>query len=179
MQPLRYSINLMLDGCADHRAGMPDEFTHRHATQTLAKSDSILLGRTTYELMEFWRAPPPGLPEWMMPFAHVINAMKKFVVSNTLKSVDWHGAEIVRGDLAAFVRALKQEPGRGIALGGLTLPLALAEFGLIDEYEFVMHPRIVGHGPTLFAGLHKAIDLKLVNHVALPSGAVVLNYRPR
>ena len=178
MQPLRYAINLTLDGCVDHRAGIVDEATHRLAAETLAKNDSMLLSRTTYELMEFWRNPPADMPEWTKPFAGVIGPIKKFVVSSMLQKPDWN-TELVRGDVAAFVRALKQQDGRGIALGGVTLPLALAELGLIDEYEFTMHPRIAGHGPTLFAGLSKLVDLKLVNHLVLPSGHVVLKYVPR
>ncbi len=178
MQPLRYAINLTLDGCVDHRAGVPDEATHRLAAETLAKNDSMLLGRTTYELMEFWRNPPADLPEWTKPFARTIGPIKKYVVSSTLQSADWN-TELVRGDLGEFVRALKRQSGRGIALGGVKLPLALAEWGLIDEYEFTLHPRLAGHGPTLFAGLSKVVDLKLVNHLALPSGHVVLKYVPR
>ena len=180
MQPLRYAINLTLDGRAGHESGAPpDAFTHRHAAESLSQNDSMLLGRTTYELMEFWRDPPAGLPEWTRPFANVIGPMKKYVVSSTLEKVDWRGAELVRGELGAFVRALKQQPGRGIATGGLRLPLALAELGLIDEYEFTVHPRISGSGPTLFSGLSKFVDLKLVKLLALPSGFVVLTYVPR
>jgi dihydrofolate reductase len=85
----------------------------------------------------------------------------------------------VRGDLAKTVQQLKSEPGNGILTGGVTLPLALAELGLIDEYELVVHPRIAGHGPTLFAGLSKLIDLKLVNRVEFSSGAVAMRYELR
>jgi dihydrofolate reductase len=114
----------------------------------------------------------------MEPFGRTIDAAKKYVVSSTLQSVDWN-AELVRGDLEKTVQQLKQEPGRGLATGGLTLPLALAELGLIDEYEFIVHPRIAGHGPTLFAGLSKPIDLKLVSRLELGSGAVAMKYVPR
>jgi dihydrofolate reductase len=85
----------------------------------------------------------------------------------------------VRGDLGEAVRKLKQEPGKGLLVGGVTLPLALAELGLIDEYEFVVHPRLVGHGPTLFAGLSKPIDLRLVGRHEFGSGAVAMRYEPR
>jgi dihydrofolate reductase len=104
------------------------------------------------------------MPEWTKPFARTIDAAKKYVASSTLDRVDWN-AELVRGDLGEAVQRLKQEPGKGLFTGGVTLPLALAELGLIDEYEFVVHPRIVGHGPTLFAGLSKLIDLKLISRV--------------
>ena len=115
----------------------------------------------------------------MEPFARAIDAAKKYVVSSTLERVDWN-AELVRGDhLEKTVARLKQEPGRGLLVGGVKLPLTLAELGLIDEYEFVVHPRLAGHGPTLFAGLSKPIDLKLVSRLEFGSGAVAMRYEPR
>ena len=118
------------------------------------------------------------MPDWTEPFARTIDAAKKYVVSSTLDRVDWN-AELIRGDLGQAVQQLKQEPGKGLFTGGVTLPLALAELGLIDEYEFVVHPRLAGHGPTLFAGLSKLIDLKLVSKVEFGSGAVAMRYEPR
>lgn len=181
MRPLRYSINLTLDGCCDHLAIIPDEALHRHHAENLARADALLVGRVTYEMMEDgWRHPvPPGArPEWMEPFAEVIGAARKYVVSRTLDHVDWN-AELVRGDLATAVRQLKQEPGNGLLAGGLTLPLALAELDLIDEYEFVVQPRLAGHGPTLFAGLSKHVDLALVDRKELGAGTVAMRYVPR
>ena len=180
MRPLRYSINVTLDGCCDHRVGSPDEETHRHATKALEQADALLFGRVTYEMMESaWR--PPGqmeaMPDWMLPFGRTIDAAKKYVVSSTLEQVDWN-AELVRGDLGEAVQELKREPGKGLLVGGVKLPLALAELGLIDEYEFVVHPRLVGHGPTLFAGLSKQVDLKLVSRLEFGSGAVAMRYVP-
>jgi dihydrofolate reductase len=160
---------------------VPDEDLHRHAAEYIAQADALIFGRVIYEMMEAaWRYPPPAgtRPDWMEPFGRTIDAAKKYVVSSTLQSVDWN-AELVRGDLEKTVQQLKQEPGRGLATGGLTLPLALAEMGLIDEYEFIVHPRIAGHGPTLFAGLSKPIDLKLVSRLELGSGAVAMKYVPR
>src|SRR5262245_5424924 len=158
-----------------------DEETHRHATKTLNQADALLFGRVTYEMMESaWR--PPGqmeaMPDWMAPFGQTIDAAKKYVVSSTLEQVDWN-AELVRGDLGEAVRELKRQPGKGLGVGGVKLPLALAELGLIDEYEFVVHPRLVGHGPTLFAGLSKPVDLKLVSRLEFGSGAVAMRYEPR
>ncbi|MFL5563213.1 MAG: dihydrofolate reductase family protein [Gemmatimonadaceae bacterium] len=181
MRPLRYSINTTLDGCCDHRAIVPDEEMHRHHEANLARADALLFGRVTYEMMEAgWRLPAAAgtRPAWMEPFARTIDAAKKYVVSRTLDRVDWN-AELVRGDLRTAVEQLKRQPGNGLLTGGLTLPLALAELGLIDEYEFVVHPRIVGHGPTLFSGLSKVVDLKLVSRSELGSGAVAMRYAPR
>ena len=179
MRPLRYSINVTLDGCVDHRVGVPDEELHRHAAETLARADALLFGRVIYQMMEAaWRSPSPDMPAWTEPFARTIGAAKKYVVSSTLDSVDWN-AELVRGDLRTAVEDLKREPGNGIYVGGVQLPLALAEWGLIDEYEFVVHPRLVGRGPTLFAGLSQMVDLTLVGRQEFASGAVVLTYEPR
>ncbi|MDZ4780997.1 MAG: dihydrofolate reductase family protein [Planctomycetia bacterium] len=184
MRALRYSINVTLDGCCDHRAGSTDEELHRYWAERLAQADALLFGRVTYEMMEAaWRPPATGvrpdwMADWMEPFARTIDAAKKYVVSSTLDRVDWN-AELVRGDLGTAVQRLKQEPGQGIFVGGVTLPLALAELGLIDEYEFVVHPRLAGHGPTLFAGLSKHVDLKLLGRREFGSGAVAMRYVPR
>lgn len=181
MQPLRYSINITLDGCCDHRVGIADEELHRHAMENIARADALLFGRVTYEMMESaWRLATRTvtMPDWTEPFARTIDAARKYVVSGTLERVDWN-AELVRGDLGEAVQRLKELPGKGLFTGGVTLPLALAELGLIDEFEFVVHPRIAGHGPTLFAGLSKLVDLRLVNRLEFASGAVVLQYEPR
>ena len=181
MRPLRYSINITLDGCCDHREGIADEDIHRHAMENIARADALLFGRVTYQMMEAaWRLATRTvvMPEWTEPFARTIDAAKKYVVSSTLNRVDWN-AELVRGDLVDAVQQLKQESGKGLFTGGVTLPQALAELGLIDEYELVVHPRLVGHGPTLFAGLSKHVDLKLVDRLEYRSGAVAMRYEPR
>jgi dihydrofolate reductase len=184
MRPLRYSINITLDGCCDHRAGSTDEELHRYWAENIAQADALLFGRVTYEMMEAaWRLPATGvrpdwMPEWMAPFARTIDAAKKYVVSSTLERVDWN-AELVRGDLGKAALQLKRESGNGLFVGGVKLPQALAELGLIDEYEFVVHPRLAGHGPTLFAGLSKYVDLKLVSRREFGSGAVAMRYEPR
>jgi len=163
-----------------------DEDLHRHAAETLAQADALLFGRVTYEIMEAgWRpvvrtgVRPDWMPDWMEPFARTIDAAKKYVVSSTLDRVDWN-AEIVSGDqLGKAVQRLKRQSGKGLFVGGVKLPLALAELGLIDEYEFVVQPRLAGHGPTLFAGLSKHVDLKLVSRLEFRSGAVAMRYEPR
>jgi dihydrofolate reductase len=184
MRPLRYSINVTLDGCCDHQAIPADEELHHHAAENIARADALLFGRVTYEMMEAaWRpsaagAMPGWMADWMEPFARTIDAAKKYVVSSTVEHVDWN-AELVRGDLATAVRRLKSEPGKGLYVGGVKLPLALAELGLIDEYQFVVHPRLAGHGPALFAGLSKYVDLTLAGRRELRSGAVAMRYEPR
>jgi dihydrofolate reductase len=180
MRPLRYYINVTLDGCCDHREILADEELHRHAAEKLAQADALLFGRVTYEMMAAaWRPPAGNRPDWMEPFARTIDAAKKYVVSSTLDvaRVDWN-AELLRGDLGKAVQQLKREPGKGLLVGGVKLPLALAELGLIDEYEIAVHPRLVGHGPTLFAGLSQRVDLRLVSRLEFSSGAVVMRYEP-
>jgi dihydrofolate reductase len=184
MAPLRYSINVTLDGCCDHRAGSTDEELHRYWAESLARADTLLFGRVTYQMMEeAWRpaaagVKPDWMANWMEPFARTIDAARKYVVSSTLERVDWN-SELVRGDLGMAVERIKRESTNGVFVGGVKLPLALAELGLIDEYEFVVQPRLAGHGPTLFAGLSKYIDLKLVGRREFGSGAVAMRYEPR
>src|SRR5947209_13152696 len=119
MRPLRYSINVTLDGCCDHRVGIADEDVHRHAIENFDRADTVLFGRVTYQMMEAgWRFPAPAgtRPDWMEPFARTIDAAKKYVVSSTLDRVDWN-AELVRGDLEKAVQQLKRESGKGLFVG--------------------------------------------------------------
>lgn len=183
MRPLRYSINVTLDGCVDHEAGvMPDEESMRFWTEQMAAADALLFGRVTYELMESaWRRPESGVwPDWMqpweIPFAEAIDGAQKHVVSSTLTTADWN-AELVQGDLGEAVRELKEQPGEGLSVGGVTLPLALVDLGLIDEYTFVVHPVLAGHGPRLLDGLRERVRLELVERREFRSGAVANRYR--
>ncbi len=179
MRPIRYYINVTLDGCVDHREGKPNEQTHRHAAESIARADAVLFGRVTYQMMEAgWRGPAPDRPAWMEPFAETMNAAKKYVVSSTLDDLDWN-AEVVRGDLGDAVRRLKAEPGEGLSTGGVALPLALARLGLIDEYVFVVHPTIAGHGPWLLEGLSKTVQLTAVDREELGDGIVATRYVPK
>ena len=181
MRPLRYSINVTLDGCCDHRVILPDEDLPRHAVENLEQADALLFGRVTYEMMETaFRTPARtgARPVWMEAFARTIDAAKKYIISSTLDRVDWN-AELVRGDVSKAVQQLKREPGRGLLVGGVKLPLALAALGLIDEYEFVVHPRLAGHGPALFAGLSRPLDLRLLSRLEFGSGAVAMRYEPK
>ncbi|MCR2799978.1 dihydrofolate reductase family protein [Microbacterium sp. zg-Y818] len=184
MRPLRYSINITIDACCDHEAGIaPDEESMRYWTAEMERADALLFGRITYEMMESaWRKPATGTwPDWMgsadVAFAESIDRAKKYVVSSALSGVDWN-AELVRGDLAQEVQRLKQQPGEGLWVGGVTLPRALADLGLIDEYEFLVQPVIAGHGPTLLAGLRESVRLELIGRHDFRSGAVALRYRP-
>jgi dihydrofolate reductase len=185
MRPLRYSINVTLDGCCHHEAGLPpDADSMRYWTEQMAGADALLLGRVTYEMMESaWRRPASGSwPEWMqetdVPFAEAIDGAKKHVVSSTLPGVDWN-ADLVGADLAQAVRELKEAPGDLLWVGGVTLPTALANLGLIDEYEFLVQPVLAGRGPSLLGGLRERIELELVDRQEFRSGAAVVRFRPK
>ncbi|WP_020077093.1 dihydrofolate reductase family protein [Cryocola sp. 340MFSha3.1] len=184
MRPLRYAINVTLDGCCHHEAGLPpDEESMRFWTAEMERADALIFGRVTYGMMESaWRRPASGTwPEWMdesqLPFAEAIDGARKHVVSSTLSEVDWN-AELLHGDVGQAVEQLKQQPGDGLFVGGVTLPLALADLGLIDEYVLVVHPVIAGHGPTLLAGLRERIQLDLVDRQEFRSGVTALRFRP-
>ncbi|GAA1503603.1 dihydrofolate reductase [Agromyces terreus] len=185
MRTLRYSINVTLDGCCHHEAGLPpDEESMRYWTGQIEQADALLFGRVAYGMMESaWRKPATGqwpdwVAQWQLPFAEAIDRAPKHVVSSTLDEVDWN-AELLRGDLRAAVMQLKEQPGGSLWVGGVALPTALAELGLIDEYEFVVQPVLAGHGPTLLAGLSERIELDLVDRREFRSGAVAVRYRPR
>ncbi|HEY0519576.1 MAG TPA: dihydrofolate reductase family protein [Ilumatobacteraceae bacterium] len=184
MRPLRYSINVTLDGCCHHEAGLtPDAESMRYWTAEMERADALVFGRVTYQMMESaWRRPATGTwPDWMgewdIPFAETIDRAKKYVVSSTLSEVDWN-AELMDRDLGQAIQRLKDEQGEGLFVGGVTLPLALADLGLIDEYEFLVQPVLAGHGPTLFAGLRERIELELVNRHEFRSGVVAVRFRP-
>lgn len=185
MRTLRYSINVTLDGCCHHEAGLPpDEESMRYWTDEMARADALLFGRVTYQMMESaWRRPPSGewpdwMGEWEVPFAEAIDRAKKHVMSSTLDEADWN-AELLQGDLGQAVQRLKQGPGERLWVGGVTLPVALADLGLIDEYEFVVQPVLAGHGPTLLAGLRERVQLEQTHRQEFRSGAVALRFRPR
>jgi len=184
MRPLRYAINVTLDGCCHHEAGLPpDEESMRYWTAEMERADGVLYGRVTYQMMEeAWRQPSSGtwpdwMSEWDIPFAEAIDKTSKYVVSGTLSGVDWN-AELLRGDLGPAVQRLKQEPGVGLNVGGVQLPATLADLGLIDEYVFLVHPVLAGHGPRLLEGLRERVQLELVDRREFRSGVVLQHYRP-
>ena len=183
MRPLRYSINVSLDGCCGHEAFRPDEQVHQHFADSIARADALVYGRLTYQLMEVWRVPDDGV--WadgidpsMQSFARTIDAARKYVVSSTLTDPGWNTEVIDPAGLESAVLDLKDQDGAGLAVGGMRLPLALVELGLIDEIELVVHPVVVGHGPWLFDGLSAPLELEAVDRVELSGGAVAVTYHP-
>ena len=182
MRPLRYSINVTLDGCCDHRAGSADEELHRYWAETLAQADALLFGRVTYEMMEaYWPAvargdveAPPSLREWAVK----LDAKPKYVVSSTRTDFPWTNSHHIAGDLRTGVQKLKDATPAGVLLGSGKLATELDRLDLIDEYKFLVHPRIAGHGPTLYqSGLPGTRRLELVSSTPLRNGAVAMHYR--
>ena len=182
MARLQYSINVTLDGCCDHQAIVPYPEMHQFWADIVANASALLYGRITYQMMEpAWRpiaesgAVPEGTADWVIPFAQSIHKARKYVASTTLSQVDWN-AQLLQGDLAAAIQRLKRDEDGVISIGGLNLARSVAALGLIDEFVFLVHPRIVGHGPTLFAGIPSPLDLTLTNQQTFASGAIALTY---
>lgn len=184
MARLQYGINLTLDGCCDHQAGVPDPETHQFWSDLVGNA-TVLYGRVTYKMMEeAWRPiaesglVPDGMADWVLPFARSMHAARKFVASRTLTSVDWN-AQLLGPDLKSEIERLKRDENGTISLGGVDLAGQIAACGLIDDFVFVINPRIAGHGPTLFAGLPSYLDLKLTGQHTFGSGAIALTYEAR
>lgn len=179
---LTFSMNVTVDGCVDHQEGIADDETHELFTQLLADSGAMLWGRVTYELMEsYWPAvargdeeAPPAIRAWAVE----LEAKPKYVVSSTRHDFPWNNSHRISGDLRAGVQALKDATPNGVLLGSGQLATELDRLDLIDEYRFLLQPRIVGHGPTLYAGgLPRTRRLELVSTRPLRNGTIALHYR--
>lgn len=179
---LTFSLNLTLDGCVDHREGNADEETHAFFTRLMDGSGAMLWGRVTYEMMEsYWPAVARGdedAPSAIREWAVKLEAKPKYVVSSKRTDFPWTNSHRIVGDLRTGVQKLKDATPAGVLLGSGTLAAELDRLGLIDEYRFLLHPRIAGHGPTLYqSGLPNARRLELVSAVPLRCGAVAMHYR--
>jgi dihydrofolate reductase len=179
---LTFCINVTLDGCVDHREGVADDETHAFFTRLMDEAGAMLWGRVTYELMEsYWPAVARGdeaAPTAMQEWAVKLEDKPKFVVSSTRTDFPWTNSHRVVGDLRTSVQALKDATPAGVLLGSGKLATALDRLGLIDEYKLLVHPRIAGHGPTLYeSGLPSTRQLELVSAAPLRNGAVAVHYR--
>lgn len=180
MTRLTFSINVTLDGCYDHRAGIADDELHDHFTQLIGQAGALLYGRKTYELMEsYWPAvardenAPRSDREWALK----LDEIPKYVVSTTRHEFPWNNSFHVQGDLKQAVMRLKTNTPRGVLVGSPMLGFELEQLGLIDEYHLVIHPVLAGHGPTLFQGLDRSRQLELVSTKRLSSGALAVHYK--
>ena len=179
---LTFCINVTLDGCVDHREGIADDETHAFFTRLMDQAGAMLWGRVTYEMMEsYWpkvardeEAATPAVREWAVR----LEAKPKYVVSATRSEFPWNNSHHIAGDLAAGVQQLKDATPAGVLLGSGKLATELDRLDLIDEYKLLVHPRIAGHGPTLYqGGLPATRRLELVSATPLRCGAVAMHYR--
>ena len=180
MRKIIAALNMTLDGFCDHTAGIPDEEIHQHYTELLGQGDAILYGRTTYQLMEFWRTilENPSEEKSMNDFAKAINKIPKIVFSRTIKNVEWESATIAKRDLKDEVLELKQQSGKDIFVGSRSLIIQLMKLDLIDELQLCVHPVVVGSGLPLFENIGHRTILKLIKTKIFSGGAVILYYRP-
>ena len=181
MRRLIAALNMTLDGFCDHTAGLPDEEIHQHYTELLGQGDAILYGRTTYQLMEFWRTilDNPSEEKSMNDFAKAIDKIPKIVFSRTIKNVEWESATIAKRELKDEVLELKQQSGKDIFVGSRSLIIQLIKLDLIDEFQLCVHPVVVGSGMPLFENIDQRRILKLIKTKIFRSGVIILYYDPR
>jgi len=181
MRKVIAAINMTLDGVCDHTAGIPDEEIHQHYTELLGQGETILYGRITYQLMEFWRTflENPSEEQSMNDFAIAIDSIQKIVFSNSLKNLDWKSATLANRDLRETVLELKQMPGKDIFVGSRSLIIQLLKLNLIDEFQLCIYPMLEGNGLSLFENINDRIMLKLLKTKIFNSGAVILYYQPK
>jgi dihydrofolate reductase len=180
MRKLIAGINMTLDGFCDHTAIIPDEEIHQHYADLLSNADTILYGRVTYQLMEYWRtlAKSPSGEKSMDDFAVVMDGIPKIVFSHTLKNVEWHSAKLSNQPIEELVSELKQQSGKDILVGSRSLIIQLMKLNLIDEFQLCVHPVIAGNGLPLFENINERTTLKLIKTKIFGSGAIILYYEP-
>ncbi|UCS95851.1 dihydrofolate reductase family protein [Echinicola marina] len=181
MRKLVAVLNMTLDGFCDHTAGLPDKEIHQHYTQLLGEGDAILYGRTTYQLMEFWRSllENPSEEKSMNDFALAIDKIPKIVFSDTIKNVVWESATIAQRGLKEEVLVLKQGAGKDIFVGSRSLIVQLLKLNLIDEFQLCIYPVVEGKGLPLFEGIEDRIVFKLLKTKTFNGGAMILYYEPQ
>ena len=179
---LTFSINVTLDGCVDHLEGIVDDETHAFFIRLLDESGAMLWGRVTYEMMEsYWPAvargdveAPPAMREWAVK----LETKPKYVASTTRTDFPWTNSHHIAGDLRTEIQKLKDATPHGILLGSGKLANELDRLDLIDEYKLLVHPRIAGHGPTLYeSGLPGTRRLELISAKPLRCGVIAVHYR--
>lgn len=179
MRKIVAAINMTLDGFCDHAAGLPDAALHEHYTELLNNADAILYGRITYQLMEYWKTivKSPVGEKSMDDFALAIDKIPKIVFSHALKNTEWETAELANQPIEEMVQKLKQQSGKAILVGSRSLIIQLMQLNLIDEYQFCVHPVVVGSGLPLFENINDRLIFKLLKTKVFASGAIVLYYK--
>lgn len=181
MRKIIAALNMTIDGICDHTAGIPDEEIHQHYRELLGQGDAILYGRTTYQLMEFWRTflENPSEEKSMNDFAKAIDIIPKIVFSNTLKNIDWKSATLAKRDLKDEILEFKQQPGKDIFIGSRSLIIQLLKLNLIDEFQLCIHPVLEGKGLQFFEDINDRIIFNLVKTKTFKNGAIILYYQPK
>ena len=182
MRKVVFAINITTDGYCNHTDMIADDAVHEYFTRLLRNANLLLFGRNTYHLMvPYWPeiAKNQSENEATNEFARVFDSLDKIVFSTTLKHVEGNNTRIVRANVAEEVLALKQQHGKDICVGSLSIASQLSERGLIDEYQFVVHPVIAGKGPRLFETVtpQERLQLDFVGSKTFRSGVVALQYR--
>jgi dihydrofolate reductase len=180
MRKLIAAINMTLDGFCDHTAIIPDDEIHLHYADLLSTADTVLYGRITFQLMEYWQtvAENPTGNKAMDEFALIIDNVPKIVFSNTLKTIKWESAKLANRAIEEEVLELKQHSGKDIFVGSRSLIIQLMKLNLIDEYQLCVHPIVAGGGLPLFENINDRTILKHIKTKTFSGGAVILYYEP-
>jgi dihydrofolate reductase len=180
MRKLIAAINMTLDGICDHTAISADEEIHQHYAVLLSNGDTVLYGRITYQLMEYWQTvvKNPTGNKSMDEFAVIMNKIPKIVFSHTLENVEWESAKLANRAIEEEVSELRQQSGKDILVGSRSLIIQLMKLDLIDEFQLCVHPVIAGHGLPLFENINDRINLKLLKTKTFSSGSITLYYEP-
>lgn len=180
MRKVIAAINMTIDGICDHTAGIPDEDLHQHYKELIDNGGTILYGRTTYQLMQFWQTllKNPSGQKSMDDFALAIDRIPKIVFSNTLKDTGWDTANISSRPLEEMILELRHQSGKDILIGSRSLIIQLLNLNLIDEFQICIHPMIEGKGLPLFDKMNDRKVFKLLKTKTFGSGAIVLYYEP-
>ncbi|CAN5375809.1 dihydrofolate reductase family protein [soil metagenome] len=180
MRKIIAAINMTIDGFCDHTAGIADDEIHQHYNELLKSADTVLYGRITYQLMEYWPTvvKNPTGNKAMDEFAITMDNISKIVFSHTLKNVTWNTATLAKRGLKEEVEDLRHQAGRDILVGSPSLIVSLTQLGLIDEYQLCIHPVIAGKGLPLFKNITDQIKLTLLKTKTFGCGAIALYYEP-
>ena len=181
MRNLIFAINITLDGCCDHTKMIADEELHEYFMQLMRDGDLLVYGRKTYQLMvPFWPdvAKSHSMTKASNEFADAFDSINKIVFSRSLDGAEDKNTRIVRTNLRDEILKLKQEPGKPILTGGISIPSQLIELGLVDEYRFVVQPIVAGEGRRLLEGVNlpERLQLRLVESKIFKSGSVAVRY---
>ncbi len=179
MRKVVFAINITVDGYCGHESMIADDELHEYFTEHLRNSDIEIFGRNTYNLMyPYWHDVAMNQSETkaINEFARIFDSIPKIVFSTTLKSVEWNNTTLLHSNLREEILKLRQQPGKNISIGGLNVASQVAQWNLINEYHFVVHPIIAGTGPRLFesGGKH---SLELIDSKRFRSGAIALRYK--